>query len=99
MDGNDVVFLGSRARPIFSERDYQAARRLLSEHAQTLKPFLEAGRFQSLIRELSDYESRSASAPGTLAGHRGEYELENHRQLQRRWSDAERWGGGQAAYV
>jgi hypothetical protein len=99
MDGNDVVFLGPRARPISSERDYQAARRLLSEHAQTLKPFLEAGRFQSLIRELSDYESRSASTHGSLAEHAADYELDRRNQLQRRWSDAGPWAGGQAAYV
>ena len=99
MDGNDVVFLGPRARPISSERDYEAARRLLSEHAQTLKPFLEAGRFQSLIREVSNYESRSASTHGSSARHSAEYELDRQNQLQRRWSDAARWGSGQAAYV
>jgi len=99
MEGNDVVFFGPRARPISSERDYQAARRLLSEHAQTLKPFLEAGRFQSLIRELSDYESRSASPPGTLAEHTADYEVDRPSQPQRRWSDAAHWGGGQAAYA
>jgi hypothetical protein len=99
MDGNDVVFFGPRARPISSERDYQAARRLLSEHAQTLKPFLEAGRFQSLIRELSDYESRSANTPGSLAERAADYEVDSQGQLQRRWSDAAHWGGGQAAYA
>ena len=68
MEVKDVTYFGSKARPIFIERDYDAAKRLLSLHAQTLKPFLEAGRFQSLIRELSDYERRSGSHDRCIGG-------------------------------
>lgn len=99
MEARDVTYFGSRARPIFSERDYHAAKRLLSEHAQTLRPFLEAGRFQSLIRELSDYERRSGSSPAALAQQATDSEVAGQRQPQRRWSDAGPWGGGHAAYV
>ena len=67
MEARDVTYFGPKARPIFIERDYDAAKRLLSLHAQTLKPFLEAGRFQSLIRELSDYERRSGNTPAAVA--------------------------------
>ena len=99
MEARDVTYFGSRARPIFSERDYHAAKRLLSEHAQTLKPFLEAGRFQSLIRELSDYERRSSSTPAALAERVADSGADGQGQPQRRWSDAAHWGGGHAAYV
>jgi len=99
MEARDVTYFGSRARPIFSERDYHAAKQLLSEHAQTLKPFLEAGRFQSLIRELSDYERRSQSAPVALAEPAADSEVEGERQPQRRWSDSGHWGRGHPAYV
>jgi hypothetical protein len=100
MEAKDVMYFGSKARPIFSERDYDAAKRLLSEHAQTLKPFLEAGRFQSLIRELSDYEHRSGSTATAPAEQAANSELVGRqRRLQRRWSDTGPWAGGQPAYV
>ena len=100
MEVRDVTYFGSRARPIFSERDYDAAKRLLSEHAQTLRPFLEAGRFQSLIRELSDYERRSGSTPAALAEPAAASDVgSRQRRPQRRWSDAGQWGGGNPAYA
>jgi hypothetical protein len=101
MELRDVTYFGPKARPIFSERDYDAAKRLLSEHAQTLKPFLEAGRFQSLIRELSDYEHRSGGTPAASAGQAANSEVAGRqRRPQRRWSDAGHWGSGQhPAYV
>ena len=99
MEARDVTYFGPKARPIFIERDYDAAKRLLSLHAQTLKPFLEAGRFQSLIRELSDYERRSGNTPATVAEAAGALEPPGRqRALHRRWSDAGHWGG-QASYV
>ena len=100
METGDVIYFGSKARPIFSERDYDAAKRLLSEHAQTLKPFLEAGRFQSLIRELSDYEHRSGNTAAALAEQAANSEVAGRqRQPQRRWSDTGPWGAGHPAYV
>jgi hypothetical protein len=99
MEASDVTNFGSRARPIFSERDYQAAKRVLSEHAQTLKPFLEAGRFQSLIRELSDYEKRSLKPPAALAEPAVDSQVEGKGQPRRRWSDSAHWGRGRPAYV
>jgi hypothetical protein len=99
MEAMDVTYFGPKARPIFIERDYDAAKRLLSLHAQTLKPFLEAGRFQSLIRELSDYERRSGSTPSAVAEPGAAFEpVGRQRAPHRRWSDAGHWGG-QASYV
>jgi len=100
MEVKDLTYFGSKARPIFIERDYDAAKRLLSLHAQTLKPFLEAGRFQSLIRELSDYERRSGALTAALAPPVAASEVAGRqRPPQRRWSDAGHWGGGQRSYV
>ena len=89
----------TRARPIFGERDYQAAKQLLAQHAQALRPYLEAGRFQSLIRELSDYEKRSAGRLANLAEHVDLSQADGQGQPQRRWSDASHWGAAHAAYV
>jgi len=89
----------TRARPIFSERDYQAAKQLLSEHAQALRPYLEAGRFQSLIRELGDYEMRSADRLTDLAHHPDLSQTGSQGQPQRRWSDTSHWGAAHAAYA
>jgi len=100
MEARNVRYPGAKARPISSERDYDAARRLLLEHAQTLKPFLEAGRFQSLIRELSDYEQRSDSTPAALAEQAALSEaMGRQRRLQRRWSDSGNWSDAQSAYA
>ena len=100
MEARDVAYLGPKARPIFIERDYDAAKRLLSLHAQTLKPFLEAGRFQSLIRELSDYERRTSGSPSASAEPVADAEVSRRqRPPQRRWSDADHWAGGRASYV
>jgi hypothetical protein len=86
-----------RARPILSERDYNAAKLLLAEHAQALKPYLQAGRFQSLIRELGRYETLPTGRPagfsvGAEAAHTGSRD-----QPQRRWTDTPRWQGAHAA--
>jgi hypothetical protein len=97
MEDQDIIHLGPRARPIRSERDYLAAKQLLSEHAQTLRPFLEAGRFQSLIRELGDYESHSMGTSATSEARTAETSVIE--QPQRRWTDAVHWGAGQAAFV
>src|SRR5437867_168486 len=100
MEARNVAYLRPKARPIFIERDYDAAKRLLSLHAQTLKPFLEAGRFQSLIRELSDYERRSGDKPGASAEPVINSQIASRqRPPQRRWSDADSWGSGHPSYV
>jgi hypothetical protein len=102
MEAKNIRYLGSKARPISSERDYDAARRLLLEHAQTLKPFLEAGRFQSLIRELSEYEQRSDSTPAALALAEQVAISEaagRQKRPQRRWTDGGNWGGAHSAYA
>jgi hypothetical protein len=96
MEGMETRQSDTKARPISSERDYIAAKQLLSEHAQTLKPFLEAGRFQSLIRELSDYEMRSTSGLAEFAARPGASNADAEGQQLRRWSDTARW---QAAYA
>ena len=86
-----------RARPILSERDYNAARQLLAEHAQALKPYLEAGRFQSLIRELGRYETLPTSRPAGFSVRAEAAETGSLDQPQRRWTDTPRWQGAHAA--
>lgn len=99
MESKDTMDPDTGARPILSDRDYHAAKQLLSEHARTLKPYLQAGRFQSLIRELSDYEMRSASRLAGLAERAAVSKADTQGQPQRRWSDAAHWQAGHAAYV
>src|SRR5262245_6609545 len=86
-----------RARPILSERDYNATKLLLAEHAQTLRPYLEAGRFQSLIRELGRYETLSTARAAGFSGRAEGTETLGRDQPQRRWSDTPLWQGAQAA--
>ena len=86
-----------RARPILSERDYKAAKLLLAEHAQTLKPYLEAGRFQSLIRELGRYETLSSVKPAGFSARAEAADTVGRDQPQRRWTDTTRWQGAHAA--
>jgi hypothetical protein len=97
MEGKDTRQSDTRARPILSERDYDAAKQLLSEHAQTLKPYLEAGRFQSLIRELSHYEMRSTSRLAGFAARPAVPNPDAQDQPQRRWSDTAHWQAAHAA--
>ena len=85
-----------RARPILSERDYNAAKLLLAEHAQALKPYLQAGRFQSLIRELGRYETLTTGRPASFSA-RAEKVDKVGDQPQRRWSDTPLWQGAHAA--
>lgn len=87
----------ARARPILSERDYDATRQLLSEHVQMLRPYLEAGRFQSLIRELSAYEKHSTSRFAEFSARPAVPNANGQSQLQRRWSDTARWHAVHAA--
>jgi len=84
-----------RARPILSDRDYNAAKQLLAEHAQTLKPYLQAGRFQSLIRELGRYETLLTSRPASFSVRTEAADTQD--QPQRRWSDTPRWQSAHAA--
>jgi len=86
-----------RARPILSERDYNATKLLLAEHAQTLKPYLQAGRFQSLIRELGRYETLLTARPAGFSVRLEAAETLGRDRPQRRWSDTPRWQGAQAA--
>ena len=86
-----------RARPILSERDYNAAKLLLAEHAQALKPYLEAGRFQCLIRELGRYETLSTARPAGYSAHAEAADTVSRDQPQRRWTDISRWQGAHAA--
>src|SRR5262245_13140138 len=86
-----------RARPILSERDYNAARQLLAEHVQALKPYLEAGRFQSLIRELGRYETLLTGRSAGFAVRPDAADTVGRDQPQRRWSDTPRWQGVHAA--
>jgi len=86
-----------RARPILSERDYNAAKLLLAEHAQALKLYLEAGRFQSLIRELGRYETLTPGRPAAFSVRLETADTSSQDQPQRRWSDTPRWQGAHAA--
>ena len=86
-----------RARPILSERDYNAAKLLLAEHAQTLKPYLQAGRFQSLIRELGRYETLCTGRPTGFSVRMETADTSSRDQPQRRWTDTTRWQGAHAA--
>lgn len=101
MNAKDLKQPGPKARPIVIERDYDAAKRLLSLHAQRLQPFLEAGRFQSLIREVSDYERRSsnASAFAPVPESKPAVSVDQRWAPQRRWSDADNWNSGKTAYA
>jgi len=87
----------ARARPILSERDYDAAKLLLAEHAQALKPYLQAGRFQSLIRELGRYETLPRGRLASSSARAEKVDKVGGDQPQRRWSDTPLWQGAHAA--
>jgi hypothetical protein len=97
MESKDNKAFVRKARPILRERDYHATKQVLSTHAQTLKPFLEPGRFEGLLRELSTYEASNAKVHPGSAGHRSDQESDVDRQLQRRWSDLAGWWSSHAA--
>src|ERR1700730_735819 len=52
------------ARPVLTGRDYQTMKKLLMERARTFFFFIEAERLEAMIRELNDYEQRSADTGG-----------------------------------
>jgi len=97
MHEREIQPLDLWARPILSERDYNAAKQLLAEHAQALKPYLQAGRFQSLIRELGRYETLLTSRPAGFSVRAEAADQGSREQPQRRWSDTPRWQGAHAA--
>jgi hypothetical protein len=79
------------ARPIFTERDYETVRKLVTQRARTFF-FVEAERLEALIRELTDYEGRCAETnTGSVVGW-AEWafapEADDDGQPRRRWSDA-----------
>ena len=96
-DPKDTPPFARKARPILSQRDYQATRQVLSTHAQTLTPFLEPGRFEGLLRELSAYETHSAKVHPGATGSVSVRNADTDRQRQRRWSDLTDWWSSHAA--
>jgi hypothetical protein len=97
MESKDNKAFVRKARPILSERDYHATKQVLSTHAQTLKPFLEPGRFEGLLRELSAYDTSHATVNPAFAGQRPDQRTDMDRPPQRRWSDLTRWWSSHAA--
>jgi hypothetical protein len=79
------------ARPIFTERDYETVRKLVTQRARTFF-FVEAERLEALIRELTDYEGRCAETDAGCAVGWAEWafvpEADGDGQPRRRWSDA-----------
>ncbi len=79
------------ARPIFTERDYETVRKLVTQRARTFF-FVEAERLEALIRELTDYEGRCAETDASCAVGWAEWtfvpEADDDGQPRRRWSDA-----------
>jgi hypothetical protein len=83
------------ARPIFTERDYETVRKLVTQRARTFF-FVEAERLEALIRELTDYEGRCAETdPGCSVGW-AEWalvpEADGDARPRRRWSDGSHRG-------
>jgi hypothetical protein len=93
----DTPLFARKARPILSQRDYQATKQVLSTHAQTLTPFLEPGRFEGLLRELSAYETHNAKVHPGATGSLSIRNTDTDRQRQRRWSDPTEWLSSNAA--
>jgi hypothetical protein len=94
MSSRDFRSYARMARPIFSERDYDTVKKLVTERARAFF-FLEAERLEALIRELTDYEGRFAQTDALYVGWaectfvpRGE----DDGRPRRRWSDASRQG-------
>jgi len=79
------------ARPIFTERDYETVRKLVTQRARTYF-FIEAERLEALIRELTDYEGRCAETDTGCTVGWAEWafvpEASDDDQPRRRWSDA-----------
>lgn len=81
------------ARPIFSERDYDTVKKLVTQRARTFL-LLEAERIEALIRELTDYEGRSEQAGAEYAVGWAQWMVvptaQDDSQPRRRWSDGAR---------
>jgi len=87
----------SRARPIFDEREYEAAKQLLAEQVRSLKPFLVEGRLHALLRVLSEYEERAAHPDAASSRIEGSADVGPKACPQRRWSDMTSLGIQQTA--
>ena len=78
------------ARPIFTERDYETVRKLVTQRARTFF-FVEAERLEALIRELTDYEGLCAETDAGCSVGWAEWALvpqaDGDAQPRRRWSD------------
>ena len=55
------------ARPIVTVRDYDAVKKVVKRRATIFPDFLDTGRLEALIRELTDYEDRSTRADDDCA--------------------------------
>ena len=81
------------ARPIFSTRDYDTVKKLVTQRARTFL-LLEAERIEALIRELTDYEGRSGQADADYEVGWAQWMVvptaHDDSQPRRRWSDATR---------
>lgn len=78
------------ARPVLTERDYRRVKKLVMERARTFF-FIEAERLEAMIRELNDYEQRSADTGGDCTIGWAEWvfvpKADGDTQQRRRWSD------------
>jgi hypothetical protein len=83
------------ARPIFTERDYETVRKLVTQRARTFF-FVEAERLEALIRELTDYEGRCAETDPACSIGWAEWALvpdvNGDARPRRRWSDGSHQG-------
>jgi hypothetical protein len=83
------------ARPIFTERDYETVRKLVTQRARTFF-FVEAERLEALIRELTDYEGRCAETDPACSIGWTEWalvpEANGDTRPRRRWSDGSHQG-------
>lgn len=83
------------ARPIFTERDYETVRKLVTQRARAFF-FVEAERLEALIRELTDYEGRSAETDSSCSVGWAEWalvpEADSDARPRRRWSDGSHRG-------
>jgi hypothetical protein len=59
MGARSVQLYTRMARPIVTVRDYEAAKKVVKRRAGIFPDFLDTGRLEALIRELTDYEDRS----------------------------------------
>jgi hypothetical protein len=79
------------ARPVLTERDYQTVKKLVMERARNFFFFIEAERLEAMIRELNDYEQRSADTGGDCTIGWAEWvfvpKADGDTQPRRRWSD------------